>query len=335
MERISRFTVVTMAACALLLATVPARATFPGRDGRIAFARDRGHGAEIYTMSRTGANIRRLTNFDRGAWFPFWSPDGSKIVFELDVPDDGCGSIMLMNADGTGPVDLTAVSDRLRDVCGQGPSFMPNGHRIVFEGGSRLRSFDGIWSFDVHGRHVERLVDSTRVQRLVPGDITLKSPRVSPDGKTLLFEVEHFLSDGTNEKALFTLRMNGHDLREIVPFSDDVSIKGGEWSPDGERILFSDNAGYAGQTVFTEPQNVYTIGADGTGLLQLTHFHAVPPDVGTGAASYSPDGRWITFKHGSHGRSSIWKMHPTGTHLTRIIRSKFGFSGAVVWGPQA
>jgi Tol biopolymer transport system component len=123
-------------------------------------------------------------------------------------------------------------------------------------------------------------------------------------------------------------------VRQIVPFSYDVTLKGGEWSPDGERILFSDNAGYSGQTEFTEPQNVWTVDADGTDLRQLTHFHAVPPDVSTGAGSFSPDGRWITFKRVSHGKNTLWKMHPDGGHLTRIIRSRFGFTGAVEWGPR-
>ena len=160
------------------------------------------------------------------------------------------------------------------------------------------------------------------------------SPRVSPDGRTLCFLVEHFLRDGTNEKGLFTVRMNGNHLRQIVPFSYDVSLRGGDWAPRGNRIVFSDNVGYSGQTVFTEPQNVWTIRPDGTGLRQLTHYHTLPPDMVTGAGSFSPDGRWIMFKHTNNDRFTLWKMRPDGTHRTRIARSKYYFTGATEWGPR-
>ena len=81
MQRFARFTIATAVAWTVMLAPVAAHATFPGDNGRIAFARDRGNGAEIYTMSRTGTNLRRLTRSDRSAWYPFPSPDGTKIVY--------------------------------------------------------------------------------------------------------------------------------------------------------------------------------------------------------------------------------------------------------------
>lgn len=332
MKRSIAFGVVA-ASLTLLLSAPPASATFKGKNGRIAFAQDRGDGSEIYTMTSDGTDRRRLTDQEASAWFPSWSPDGTQMVFALNRPGEECGSIELMKADGTDVVDLTSVSARLDGICGQGPSFTPDGRRIVFAGWS-LTPPTAIWSFDLRGRNVRRIITTRRIERVVHGDKEFVSPRVSPDGRTLCFEVEHSFRNGANLKGLFTIRMNGRHLRQIVPFAYDVTIKGGTWAPNGNRILFSDNGGYSGQTVFTEPQNIYTLRPDGTDLRQLTHFRTLPPDVGAAAGSYSPDGRWIIFKRVNNDRFTLWKIRPDGTDLTRITRLRFWPTGAVEWGPR-
>src|SRR5262245_60619149 len=331
MRRIAVTVTVSIGSIAVLLGAQAAYATYPGRNGRIAYAQDRGNGAEIYTMRPNGADRVRLTDGDRSAWFPSWSPDGTRIVYELQIAGDDCGgSVELVNADGSGMTDLTSVSPRFADACAQGPSFTPDGRRIVFVAGS-FTTPDAVWSFDLEGRHVRRIVVDRQLARFAPRDRILKSPRVSPDGRTLCFEVVHLLPDGLNEKGLFTVRMNGTHLRQIVPFSYDVSIKGGDWAPGGNRIVFSD---HAGPMPSDQAQNIFTVRPDGTGLRQLTYFRKLPPDVGTAAGSFSPDGQWIIIKHVNDDRSTLWKVRPDGTDLMRIARLRFYPTGATEWGPQ-
>jgi Tol biopolymer transport system component len=89
------------------LSVAPADAAFPGRNRRIAFYMDRGSGGEIYTMRSDGNDVLRLTHLDPSLERPQWSPDGTKIVFQMDKPDTDCGFIEVMDSDGSNLVDIT------------------------------------------------------------------------------------------------------------------------------------------------------------------------------------------------------------------------------------
>src|SRR5215204_2291651 len=89
---------------ALLNAVKPAEATFPGKNGKIAFQSDRGGSYDIYTMTRNGTEIDNLTTNPADNEDPAFSPDGKKIAFTSDR--DGDNDIYKMNANGTRVVQL-------------------------------------------------------------------------------------------------------------------------------------------------------------------------------------------------------------------------------------
>jgi Tol biopolymer transport system component len=77
-------TVLTMVVAAAV--TIPALATFPGKNGRIAFV----FGPDIYTMNPDGSDLFQITNLpptDTPSWFPDYSPDGKRIVFCHDMTE--------------------------------------------------------------------------------------------------------------------------------------------------------------------------------------------------------------------------------------------------------
>src|SRR5213594_2271597 len=104
----------------LILGVGRAHATFPGKNGRIAFVQ----GPDIFTMNPDGTNIKQLTHVgpDGLASWPAWSADGKQIVFEFRPPDR-IPQIWVMNADGS---DQHLVFTE-QDFGENRPSFSPDG----------------------------------------------------------------------------------------------------------------------------------------------------------------------------------------------------------------
>src|SRR5512132_1372494 len=87
----------------MLVLVAPAHATFPGKNGKVAFQSDRANPSvyDVFTMNRDGTNQTNLTNNLANDVYPSWSADGQKIAFQTNR--DGNDEIYSMNADGTGP----------------------------------------------------------------------------------------------------------------------------------------------------------------------------------------------------------------------------------------
>jgi len=78
-----------------------------------------------WMMDADGANPHQLPV---GGYEPAWSPDGSRIAFASGPVGDGSAEIYVMNADGSGPINLTTGS-QFGDA---GPAWSPDGGKIVF-----------------------------------------------------------------------------------------------------------------------------------------------------------------------------------------------------------
>ena len=315
MKRLAMIVTVVISA-ALWVPASPAHATYPGHNGLIAFGSDPGDGLDIYTMLPDGTGITRLTDETDAALHPDWSPDATKIVF-MEAPvgsTEGC-RVMLMDADGSNVVDLTR-----NHHCDSDPSLTPSGRRIIFlaQGGSVIKTMD--------------LTGHDRQTLLHRGGLYKHNPTLSPNGHKILFLVEKGIPGG-NRKALFIAHRDGTNVRMIVPFRFDVSVRAGDWAPDGRRIAFTSEAGPT--PVPGEPSNLFTIRSDGTGLRRLTDFTSPDLDVRVGLCSYSPNGRWIVFKGGNHRNPYfIKRIHPDGSGLMKVVELDGPAVGAVDWGPQ-
>ena len=105
----------------------PAGATFPGRNGPIAYRPvdpETGFGTPLLRARADGTRVTQLT--DLPGFFSDWSANGKRIAFDFFEPD-GNQQIATMAADGR---DLRVITSGpgIHEV----PSWSPSGRRIVF-----------------------------------------------------------------------------------------------------------------------------------------------------------------------------------------------------------
>ena len=293
----------------ILTEVTPVHATFPGRNGLIAFQRQATPDAhyEIYTVRKNGHDLRQITHLDADAIRPEWSPDGRQIVFEIDGSEAPFCSVALMNADGSDIVELTPP----QNLCEGFPSFTPDGSRVVFD------RFDGVdeafWSMDLTGNDRQRIGPCCA------------DPDVSPNGEKFSFVA---FNDQPFGAALFTSNIDGSNLFQVAPFSFAVAQKQ-DWAPDGQHLVFTKNG--IGHPPGVSA-NIATIRPDGTHLRFLTHYEG--GDVQAIVGSYSPDGRWIVFRLEDHGLSGLYKMRPDGSHMRVILPLSSFKPRAIAWGAK-
>lgn len=284
-----------------------AHATFPGRNGRIAFQAQTDSGIQIFTVRPNGRGLQQITHLSGDAVAPDWSPDGRQIALEHDVPG-ACANVAIMNADGSGLAEFPDPT-----VCQGDPSFTPDGGRIIFDRFDPATGIEGFWSMDRAGNDRQQI-----------GTCCI-DPNVSPNGEKLSYLTPN--GDPTG-MGLFTSNLDGSDVFQVTPFRFDVAIKQ-DWAPDGRQIVFSKDGDVHIPRVST---NIVTIRPDGTQLRFVTHY--VGGDVNAFTGSYSPDGRWIVFRLEDHGLFGLFKIHPDGTHLTAILPLSRFKPRFIDWGAQ-
>jgi hypothetical protein len=151
--------------------------------------------------------------------------------------------------------------DTLTDTTSaQGPSWSPDGSRIVYSQGN------DIWIMDADGSDPDQLTDTAGLEE--------RRPSFSPDGTRIVYS-----DTGYN---VHVMNADGSDQHTIS--GDFVQAYGPEWSPDGSRIVMTADTA-------TEDDAIYTVNPDG-GDPQLV---ADMSGAGAYGPSWSPDGEKIVF----------------------------------------
>ena len=189
---------------------------------KIAFYTDSNIGnPEIYVMNSDCNQLRMLAY----GYDPIWSPDGSKIAFESTR--DGNFEIYIMNADGSGQVNLT------NNPADDGyPCFSPDGQKIVFR---RIDVKSGIYN--------------TKQLMICIIDFACSEPTFIgrgyfggwfPDGKKFVFSAyeedsyNYYIIDADDVNNRFEIVLT----KDLSIDTEFISI-----SPDGEKILFAQEGG--------------------------------------------------------------------------------------------
>jgi Tol biopolymer transport system component len=258
------------AVAATLLVSGSAQATFPGKNGKIAFSSDRDNGKfEVWTTAPDGTNPTELTTAPSNLAEPAWSPDGTKIAFaacrEREAGSVYCNTdIYLMNADGSGQTRLT--HDPAYDA---NPAWSPDGRTIGFnsfrDGPSHLYTVNS---------------DGTGERRLTNGPDGEGYPAWAPDGSRIAFE---------SGRDIYTMNPDGTSQTPITHLSGSDYAGAPNWSPDSRKVAF----------FFYGPRpycggDIFVMNRDGSDWKQLTFA----PDGCINSGLYpvwSPDGTKIAY----------------------------------------
>jgi Tol biopolymer transport system component len=268
-RRLGRWSLLAvLALVAGLVLAGPAQGTFPGPNGRIAFA-DFGTG-QLYSINPDGTGLRQLTHVAAPAVAaaPDWSPDGRRIAFWSDV--SGEPRLYVMDRDGSHQHLVFSDQPGYADFA---PQYTPGSGRLVF---ARCRDVCAIYSVRVDGTHLQAL---TRFQEGIHEALDF-GPSVSPDGRRIAFV--RFNAGGI-QAQVYVMRADGSGAHPITPpvleaFSPD-------WTPDGRHVLVASNCCRLGSAI-------YRVRPDGSDLTRLTH----PPFPHNDAdQTSSPQGDRVVF----------------------------------------
>jgi Tol biopolymer transport system component len=290
----------TVAAMLLALGMVgvkPARAAFPGTNGKLVFVSDRTTGTgvdnptadwEIFTMNKDGKGVTQLTANTADEYGPSFSAGGNTIAFTSER-DDNLEIYLTSPGGGT---QLRVTDNTVAD---EYPTISPDGSKIAYD--SKPND-----NFEIIAREAGVETNLTNDPK---ADF---EPVFSPEGTKIAFVSDR---DGDTEIYVMDTDPLTDDAKPLT--NNTVGDDFPEWSPDGKKIAF--------RSFRDGNQDIYAMNAlDGSSKKRLTKKAA---DDTTPA--FSPDGKRIAFmsrRDGGDDEIYSMKARPEGSKNRPINLTK-------------
>ena len=219
---------------------------------------------EIYLKKGSDTTWFNLSQNEAGDNWPVWSPDGKQILFQSSR--NGKLDIYVMNKDGSDQKQLTTNEDH--DYL---PSFTPDGKKITFTSWRKENESEE------RAPHIYIMnSDGTEQKRLIEEPLkTSAGASWHPNGEKFLF-TKKVMEKGAD---IFEADKNGKILRQLT--NDSIYSGGAEYSPDGSKIVFTQDYGDSTQIILMNDDGTDSRIIIKGGLNYYPHF--------------SPDGAWIVY----------------------------------------
>ena len=164
---------------------------------------------------------------------------------------------------------------------------------LAYQTGDQLSQL--VW-FDRAGKQAETGIPA----------LSLDSPRLSNDGRRVIYRVEDH--GGRGELWIYDLASRIPIRFTFDPADDSYPV----WSPDDTRIVFTSNRGGAG--------DLYEKAASRAGAEELL----LASNVSKAASDWSRDGRFILFdQFGAKTRNDIWSLQLADRKAAVVVRTPF------------
>lgn len=245
------------------------------------FASDRGGRLNLYRYDRGNKKSEALTNHQK--WDVRWpSSDGqSRIVFEID----GVLAIYDLRTGQETRLSITVPNDGLamrpsrhsaeKNI--EGYELSPEGNRALFVARGDL------FTVPVEKGVTRNLTNSSNAHD--------QHARWSPDGRKIAF-----ISDLSGEEQVYLIDQAGHGEPEALTTNHKVMLGAPEWSPDGERLAYSDKDG-----------KLFVLHVETKAVVEV----ADAPRGGINDHVWSPCGGHLAFtmdEANSFGRLFLWSL---------------------------
>jgi Tol biopolymer transport system component len=310
--------ITTLALTATALAAQPAAATFPGRNGPIAYRQfnpDTGQLA-LFRALPDGTKPTELT--DRPGFLSDWRADGLRLAFDF-FDADGDEQIATMTPDGGDLRDITSGPG-----IHEAPSWSPDGNRLVFDyspiADPNTPGFETrLWTMRADGSRPRPLPMS-------PAGFDVE-PRYSPDGRWIAFD-RLVITNSGQQQAVFIVDAQGGPVRQLTPWK--LNAEHPTWSPDSRWITYDSLP-----AVVSPAGTIEAIRPDGHGRHTIL---AATDNLGAHKPWFSPDGTRILFMCAitdplGQYNEDICAMHADGTGIVNLTNSPTTFENGPSWAP--
>lgn len=314
----------------------------------IAFASNRAPGGgdnhnqtflpDIWAMKTDGSGLIQLFNSGpipvSSSTNPMWSPDGRKLMFDLECCGLNAGpGVAVMNADGT---NVTKLATSFAHNGPSPDSWSHDGSKLLFDsplvlngsGGFNTNQTSNVWIMNADGSTQTPLTKLTAVNADCAGAM------LSPDGSKIAFVSARAFdgSDAANASATLNIWVENIDGTGAKPLTQLLSVGAGStapvWSPDGTKLAFvftrALNGSDAANTNTTA--NIWIMNADGTGAAALTKLTA--SGANSSSPAWKPNSSILAFdsrraldgSDAANAASNIWVVNADGSGATALTK---------------
>jgi len=249
-------------------------------------------GGELYLGDPVSGESRLLVGADQapslgGAFFPLFSPDGTKVAFARDrgVGGGDIVDVFVVDDDGSDLVKVTAEPIAFWKWMGWTPDGRLAIVHQVSAGTDQLDVYDA-----VAGGSAQTVTSAVGIE-----NVQFRPP----DGREILYRAQ-----GNGTDGLYAMNADGTNVHPLVVRPEGSLWGGAVYSADGNRIFFTRD--YPTETPTGTCCNLWVMNADGSNAQQFI------PNEGTawdGQPVVSPDGTRVAFWN---GRVSVVGADGTG-----------------------
>ena len=247
---------------------------------------------ELYLVSASGGEERRLTTGSKRIRGADWTADGREIIYCSSRV--GKPSLWQLPVAGGEPAALPGTG-----WDAHWPAVSRRGGRLAFtesyEDTNILRLELLPLSYKGSGQ------GSGAPSPLIVSKRAEHSPQVSPDGKKIAF-----VSDRSGHTEIWVCDHDGGNPLQLTQMGN-AEAGSMRWSPDGQRLVFGAHP--------EQSEDLFVVNASGGAPQRLTIEPA--QDM---LPSWSRDGQWIYFCSNRAGDYQIWKMPVAGGSAVQVTR---------------